>query len=284
MTQHMHVVSGLVGYDSWLRWSDYNDYEIPTGSDIDADADGIMGPAHFAVADLSRAMSALTGRQCPQTATYRILGMKVSLIQVDDGFDNDEAANYFGGDFIMFPPSSHRIDAVQAWRQLHRNVNKTEYDANSLFPASSNEYTGFRFGMFDQAEVADHTALYYETGNDAGLPGGAIQTVVDVNSNLNTMFRRYEPGVNPPAPKNRQMWSTRLGRYSSYPYTVSTTNHQSHPQSRTDCEIRAPEGYHFDPMGGLVGLTVSESAIAASGTNDDFRVKISFLVGGWTEW
>lgn len=283
MTQHLHAVSGTVGQSSWLRWSDHGLYAIPANNDIDADADGVMDPPHLAICDLSRAMSELTGRQCPQSATYRILGMNVSLINVDDVDDNDEAANFFGGDFLWFSPNSHRIDAVQAWRQLHRNVNKTEYDANSLFPTTSNEYTGFRFGLFDQSEIVDHTKVYYEQGH-LNVGGHDTQEVIEVDSSLDNFFRTYEPGVNPPAPKNRQMWTTRLGRYSQVPWTAATTLHASHPQKRNDCQIRAPEGFHFDAMGGLMALTIQDSSIAALEPNDDFYVKISFLVGGWTEW
>ena len=91
---------------------------------LDIQADGVMeGTSAYRriVIDLSEALGYRLGKQIPQTANFRVNYLSISLRNVDDGSDND-GPQYFAGDFEWYTPTKHRVDAVQAWRQLEKRL------------------------------------------------------------------------------------------------------------------------------------------------------------------
>ena len=135
-TQNLHIVGGNIG-----------GYEHEDGSPgvkivqggypIDQDADGVMNGLTTTqiVLDISSMLGYRLGKQIPMTANFRINYLSLSLRNVDDGNDND-GPNYFAGDFEWYTPTKHRIDAVQAWRQLEKRLEEDDADQEGIFVSS----------------------------------------------------------------------------------------------------------------------------------------------------
>ena len=139
--------------------------------------------------DLSDLCSQVVGRQCPQTANYRVVGLKASIRNVDDSADNDRGA-VFQGVVGWKTPTSHQIDAIQAHRAALREASADDIDSGLGILSTTKNYSGFRFGLNGANQVRYQSNLDditgYATASEA--LGGTNQSM----ANMVDMFRIWE--------------------------------------------------------------------------------------------
>lgn len=251
------------------------------GNDIDIDNDGTM-PATQGVIDLSHALSYRLGRQVPMCANFRVNYIRVSLLNVNDGVDNAQGA-FFQGDFGFYTPQKHRIDAIQAWRKLEKELQKEATSAEGLFVPDEKYYKGFRFGWLSDADISFATA-----GAPAALTNGY---------NMIQMLSHYEGSItdtNGTGPEyDNALWDRRVGRASRLHWSADIINTQDvdyaleniYAPTVNDFVWTAPAGHNIVVMGGLIEFNVTHSSTDAPGTvDDDYQVMIDIGISGWQAW
>ena len=268
--QAMHVVGGRVSGAPGIR--------VIEGSwPVDQDADGVLeGTSTFRriVVDLSEALGYRLGKQIPMTANFRINYLKIGLRNVDDANDND-GTTYFAGDWEWYHPTMHRIDAVQAWRQLEKRLEEDDADNEGLFVSTEDRYKGFRFGFVDDGDINHATQ-----GAPATLPNG--YNIVDMVSIYNTGLRNG--GV--PSQTN-PVWDRLVGRSSHLGWTAMAQSRENSVDAARiqDGEWTAPAGHNIEVMGGLLIINVQHSNTDTDQfIDDDFDFQVDIGISGWSSW
>ena len=285
-TQNLHIVGGLcksLDPDDNTPGLFVQDGAWP----LDIDADGVMdtgfgGTRRRIICDLSELLSYRLGKQIPMTANFRINYLKLSLRNVNDGNDND-GPNYFAGDWEWYTPTKHRVDAVQAWRQLEKRLEEDDSDEEGIFVASEDRYKGFRFGF-----VSDQDVLHPTQGAPAALPYG--YTLADMISTYNDGLHNGEPS------QTNALWDRKVGRSNHLGWSavcengffkddfgVNNDNYDS--AFIQDAEWTAPNGHAIEVMGGLLAINVTHSSVdTIQNIDDDFHLFIDIGISGWSSW
>lgn len=269
--QAMHIVGGLAESSSSTPGIQLITGELP----IDIDADGVYTGASVTqiVLDLSELLGYRLGKQLPMTANYRVNYIRIGARNVDDLNDNDDS-QYFAGKVSFFSPSKHRIDAVQAWRMLEKELEREDADTEGLFVSSDNKYKGFRFGWFNDTDIS-HPTL----GAPAQLPNG--YSLVDMISTYNSGLHNGVP------PQTNAIFDRKVGRSSSMGWSLSVSNEDEEGKNAfiSDYEWVAPAGHNIEVVGGLLVLSVEYcSTDTANAFDDDFNLQIDVGVSGWSSW
>lgn len=251
---------------------------------LDIDADGAMplgSTRRQIVCDLSEMLSYRLGKQIPMTANFRINYLKISLRNVDDLNDND-GPNYFAGHWEWYAPTKHRIDAVQAWRQLEKRLEEDDADAEGLFVSSEDRYMGFRFGFSSSTDVSNPTQ---------GAP-----TPLQEGYNMVEMFDTYNAGLNQGVPsQTNALWDRKVGRTNLLGFSAVCNNGEFIDQATDndpvntafirDGEWTAPHGHAIEVMGGLLAINFTHSSTdTVQLVDDDFHVFIDIGISGWSSW
>lgn len=254
---------------------------------MDIDADGVMAPGstkRVIVCDLSEMLSYRLGKQIPQTATFRVNHLGISLRNVDDANDND-GPNYFAGTWEWYAPTKHRIDAIQAYRKWAKvsqeSISSDTAEFSALYAnADSDEYKGIRFGWAAESDVAHATA-----SGSATNPFALID-----------MFDEYNDGLeNDGLPtKNRALWDRKLGRSNHLGWSASCTNGEFvaglvlSNENYDVAGIRdfmwtAPSGHCIEVLGGLLIINIRHSSVDTTQlVDDDFDLQVDIGVSGWS--
>lgn len=253
---------------------------------VDIDADGVMAPGstkRVIVCDISEMLSYRLGKQIPQTATFRVNYLKVSLRNVDDLNDNN-GPNYFAGTWEWYAPTKHRIDAIQAyrkWAKVSQEANASDVSEFSAIydDANSDEYKGIRFGWLAESDV-----------NHATVSGSATNPFALVD-----MFTEYNDGLeNDGLPtKNRALWDRKLGHTQHLGWSAVCNNGEFIVQTGDndpvetafirDGEWTAPSGHCIEVLGGLLVLNIRHSSIdTVQDVDDDFDLQLDIGVSGWS--
>lgn len=283
-TQNLHIVGGNIG-----------GYEFDDGSPgikiiaggfpIDQDADGVMEgfSRRTIVLDLSEMLGYRLGKQIPMTANFRVNYLSIGLRNVNDGNDND-GPNYFAGDWEWYTPTKHRVDAVQAWRQLEKRIEEHDSDQEGIFVSSEDRYKGFRYGWTHSEEQVQHVTM----GAPGELPNGY---------NLVDMLTTYNAGLNQGTPsQSNAIWDRKVGRSSHLGWSAVCENGEFRDGPLLDndnfdtANIRdfqwtAPHGHAIEVMGGLLIINVTHSSVDnIQNIDDDFDLHIDVGVSGWSSW
>lgn len=245
------------------------------GFPIDIDADGVY-PAQTAtkvVLDLSSMLGYRLGKQLPMTANYRVNYIRISPRNVDDTNDNDDS-QYFAGTIEFYSPTKHRIDAVQAWRQLEKRLEEDDADSEGLFVSTEDRYKGFRFGWTMASDVSDATG-----GAPAALPDGYA---------IAPMVSTYNTGLHNGTPtQTNAIWDRKVGRSNHMGWALSVSNEDTDGKNAfiQDYEWVAPSGHNLEVLGGLLCLNITHSSTDTSNViDDDFNFHITVGVSGWSSW
>jgi len=280
--QALHIVGGLITDNPPPG------LKVIEGSwPVDIDADGVMpsgSTKRVIVCDLSHMLSYRLGKQIPQTATFRVNHLRVGLRNVDDTNDND-GPNYFAGTWEWYPPTKHRIDAIQAYRKWAKVSQESLASDSAEFSAlysgaDSDEYKGIRFGWLAESDVS-HATISGSSSNPFAI--------VD-------MFEEYNDGLeNDGLPtKNRALWDRKLGRSTHLGWTANCTNgefiDQLGPENDPintafiqDGVWTAPSDHCIEVVGGLLILNIQHSSIdTVQAIDDDFYVKVDIGISGWS--
>ena len=282
-TQNLHVVGGLVNSaDPDVATPGFH---VTTGNwPMDIDADGVMSGSNETriICDLSELLAYRLGKQIPMTANFRINYLKISLRNVDDGNDND-GPNYFAGDWEWYTPSKHRIDAVQAWRQLEKRLEEDDSDSEGIFVSSEDRYKGFRFGFIRDADV-----VYPTQGAPTALVNGY---------NIVEMISQYNDGLHNGVPsQTNAIWDRKVGRSSHLGWSAVCENgyfedgtlldnRNFDTANIRDGEWTAPNGHAIEVMGGLLAINVTHSSVdTIQNIDDDFHIYVDIGISGWSSW
>jgi len=282
-TQNLHMVGGLVAAIDPVHNSP--GLKVTQGTwPLDIDADGTMplgSTRRQVVCDLSEMLGYRLGKQIPMTANFRINYLKISLRNVDDANDND-GPNYFAGNWEWYSPTKHRVDAVQAWRQLEKRLEEDDADAEGLFVSSEDRYKGFRFGFASGSDVA-HATL----GAPSELTSGY---------NIVQMLDTYNAGLNNGVPpQTNAIFDRKVGRTSRLGWSAVCNNGEFIDQATDDDPVNtafirdgewtAPHGHAIEVMGGLLVINFTHSSIdTVQSIDDDFQVFVDIGVSGWSSW
>lgn len=252
---------------------------------VDQQADGVMeGTSAYRriVVDLSEALGYRLGKQIPQTANFRVNYIRIGLRNVDDSNDNN-GTTYFAGTTEWYSPSKHRIDAVQAWRQLEKRLEEDDADSEGLFVSTEERYKGFRYGW-----TADTDISYPTGGSPTALPNGyALVDMVSV----------YNSGLHDGVPtKTNAIFDRKVGRSSKMGWAAMAQSRefidQLGPENDPvdaarimDYQWTAPAGHNIEVMGGLLIINFEHSNTdTVQLVDDDFDLQIDIGVSGWSSW
>lgn len=244
--------------------------------DIDAASGGVMSPRLEATFDISKGISNIIGKQAPMTATYRVKGIQVRLVNSDLGIDNDRGGMFYGT-CEYYSPNVHNIDCIQAHRTLERNVESTQIDMDSMFLPTHDNYQGFRFGWNRQGEVHYPTTFVDAHGVQHGL-------------SLDEMKARYELVLHQGEANLNRLWGSRFGNPSKLLWSADMDlNITNGDVGSNQWEFSCPEGNHLDILGGLLrftveGSSIQETLLSGDLTDDDFFLEAAVLVEGWSTW
>lgn len=295
------VSQGSAGRGEWLRWvrhdetgaGQYSDY--PSGGTIDLDNDGEIKPAFRCIADLSHGLSQVLGKQLNMTSVYRVVGIQIGIRPVDDLNDNNQASmGQFGGRVKMITPTKHRVDAIQAARQLEKMVNQDNIEKGSttdvspsIFGVAEKSYQGFRFGYRTEVDVLYPNTEEF-TGVGSAVEGGASSwCLFDDDGALGIMssYNEYIDGED--NSKSRALWDNRIGRFTAtgIPWMAAWNNDEVSTPVQGDWYWQAPAGTHIDCLGGLLLFDVNFSPVEAGGfVDDDYYLEIGIQVAGWSDF
>ena len=298
-SKSLHIISKKVTSSTdwftspgeWAMWVNHDEAglgdtsNIPSAGDIDADNDGELNPRYRAVCDLSHGLSYHLGKQLPQTAVYRLKGIKVAIRPQDDDVDNADGSILFGGDLKWMMPNKHNIDAIQAARKVEQLSESTQVDTDSdVFGLGGADYNGFRFGWRTEIDGFHLTRESFSNTGIAVEGGDPSWTLWSDDGALGILdnYNDYK-GLVPSAGQDRALWATRVGRPTTMKWAVAwNSDATGGALSQPDFEWRAPAGNHIDVLGGMVLLDVLFSSTDPPGSvDDDYHVFVQFEVEGW---
>jgi hypothetical protein len=245
--------------------------------------------------DLSHMLSRMLGKQMSMTETYRVTGIKIGVLNVDPGTDDNDRGILLGGYLQWYTPSKHRIDAVQACRRIEYASEAGSIDVDSIFISTVNRYKGFRFNWRFDDEI------WYPTGS--GAVNGWFAATGKDQWNLQDMLSLYGDSINPASPKHRQLWWSKTGGKSNMRWALAFNNamHVDPPPTLNDplgltylienpavndYDFQAESGRHIDVLGGLINCNVQFSNTIPNGdvSPDDYDVQVEITVEGWSSW
>lgn len=260
--------TGTVGISDGMKWI----VNAPTNDDFDADNDGVMSTVHGGLIDLSHLASRMLGQQVPQSATYTIRSIRMMLRNVDDIDDNDES-QWFSGTLRWYYPTKHRLEALSLARSAEKWAEGKQYDGDSFFLRTDNDYRGMRFGWTNSdIGIADQVA--YQTSED-------FDNITGVDWNLYEIFSIYND-MHPLTAANALTTGRAGNDACKILYTVANASgigSGDAPAVLTDFNsglLNAP------CLAGLVYFTVADSGGDEAGAvDDDYQmvVSIEFDVG-----
>jgi len=277
-----------------MTWRAGSNYVGNTGNLI-MDRDGYIDNAPTAIIDLSDLMSQIVGRQCPQTANYRVKSIGLSLRNVDDTIDNEKGAVFQG--FIGYrSPTSHLVDAVQMARKAVTAASSGEITAASTYLSVAQSYTGFRFNHGSEWEVRFPTDMGGISGWAAAVPSGQSQATL---GDILYLYNQHKFSGAQDDYGNK-LWNSRvMTEYSKLGFSVSLKNAQKNLDGITNATVEdmavndfqwvAPAGNHLDVFGGLLWVTLTHSHTKMESVNsdtikDEYRLVADITVEGWSEW
>lgn len=283
-TQNLHIVGGMCRSNDPATNSP--GIRVSDGSfPLDQDADGVLeigSTRRQIICDLSELLGYRLGKQIPQTANFRVNYLKISLRNVNDGNDND-GPNYFAGDWEWYTPTKHRVDAVQAWRQLEKRLEEDDADDEGLFVSTEDRYKGFRFGFSSATDVTHATR---------GAPDPLQE-----GYNIVEMLSTYNSGLHNGVPaQTNAIYDRKVGRTSHLGWSAvcengffqdvpGPVNENYDTAFIQDGEWTAPNGHAIEVLGGLLAINFTHSSVDnVQNVDDDFHVFIDIGVSGWSSW
>lgn len=253
--------TGTVGTTTGFKWIE----DAPSGGDFDADNDGVMDPVHVGLIDLSDISSQILGQQVSQTAKYKIRSIRMMLRNVDDIDDNDEG-NWFSGTLRWHQPTAHKLNALALARDAEKWAEGKQFDGDSFFLRTDDDYRGMRFGWSWDGNEGDQ--VRFQTAEDFTNITGSEWNLEETLSIYNMMH---------PATKDNSLFTGRGGSSTcKMLYTVANASgigSGDAPAVLTD--------FNSGPMSaeclmGLISFTVADSGGDESGaTDDDYKMIIT---------
>lgn len=282
-------------FPNWARWtSSLNANAIGAGGEIVPINTGEGNGWGHAVIDLSSALSFALGQQLDQTQTYRVSSVRIALENDASGVNN-EASTHFTGRLEWFNPTQHRVDAVQTYRDAHKEYYSAS-GSNSLFfdDEATNPfeglYRGLRFGLRDNAGTLTGSSdqVPYQTEDpftdvggtqanlisvfdayDEAMPGAKL----DVDTYLNGLWRANRTGH-----PNVLGWEASIRNWSHDDKQMHTAGNDA---------FQMGPGMDMDVMCGLLLLTIDSTAIGGNLnlmdglTLDEFHIRVTFGIDSW---
>jgi len=245
------------------------------------------------VIDLSHLLAEQLGRQMSMMATYRVKGIHLSLRNVDDTLDNNQALA-IGGRIDWYSPTKHRIDALQAARKYLRSANWDSSEESSGHPfapwADDKMYKGLRFNWTadgDSVESAndDHTAVL----------AGTEFSMHEILDHYNKAIGGFpsEEGYDASGNPGDAQWISRVGalQYDTIYWNAAYTNTMTDTAPTPDGEIFGPsfqefnwqsDSNHLAVLGGLMNVVANHCNTDAPGTvEDEYYIQCTIMVEGW---
>jgi len=301
MSKSLHIMSTRVAENPY--GTDYHGAAwrggegSPVGSDLSPDEDGYFpNPKPCFIVDISHMLSRALGKQMPMTATYRLTGLKIGIQNVDSvGDDNDRSA-FFSGYVFYHGATKHKIDALQAARQVERASEEAELDTDSVFFRMARAYNGFRFNWNQDDQV-----LYPK---DAGMVGDWVAITGKQQWNLSEIHNLYTQGLDHATDKLKTIWTYRTGGANIMRWACSLNN-AAHTEKNiwgggglvpdvflteeagiNDFHFQTGSDRHIDVLGGLLCVEVGNSNTIPNGdvSKDDYDFTVQIEVEGWDQW
>lgn len=264
-------------------------HDTPIGSDISPDVDGVYPNTPAITVDLSMMLSRILGKQMPMDAVYRVTGIRIGLVNVDDADDNDRGM-LLGGYIYYHSPTKHKIDAMQAAEAIERASEEGHIDPDAFFMQTARRYQGFRFGWNDDLNVL------YQT--DAQAVSDWAAWTGDNTWSMYPILNLYAQGLQDyHTDRANTLWEYRTA--SSEPSMMRflagfrNANMDSDGINATVDSIwhgdyiwQAAANRHIEVMGGLLLIEARQSNTHPSGdiSPDDYNVQVEVTVEGWKRW
>ena len=242
-----------------------------TNTDIDIDNDGEMPDTRILV-DLSQMLSQRLGKQMSQMASYRVNYIGIQLVNVNDGNDNDGAAE-FSGRVHWFEPSKHRIDAMQLARQVEKRNEEADIDSNSWILSLAKRYIGMRFNWDADNQIAAATAEGF-----SALSGQYWDL-----KELFTVYNQMTGDVMDSA--NNKLWSDRTGYESQMGFTAAYSNKDEVGYHPSNSPFVFQSDNPIEVLGGMLMIDVENSSTDTPQIiDDDYDIMVTVGVSGWSDF
>lgn len=289
----------------WIRWVRHDELGagetsvVPSGGTMDLDNDGQILPRFRCIVDLSHGLSRVLGKQLNQTAIYRVVGVQLAARPVDDANDNNVGSGIlFGGRVKFITPTKHRVDAIQAARELDRVARSDNFGpvvygnaegaTPPIFSMEEKSYQSFRFGWRTETDVSYPTIEGFSQGYAA--EGGAPSwCLFDDDGALGIMsaYNEYIDGDD--TSKRRGLWNNRIGSFTDtgIPFMIGWNNDEGSTPTNVDFNYQAPAGTHIDTLGGLMVIDIDFSSIEGTilpSVDDDYYLEVGIQVAGWSDF
>lgn len=299
MSHPIHLRTTYVkegGTPSWAKWL----YTQDGDGNVETDADGAYpaGSEPKFMIDLSKMMSEMLGKQCPQMATYRLEYLTIQLQNVDDTNDNNTGA-VFGGYCDYLEPTARRIDALQLARKVEKATEEADIDSNSHFLRTDNDYTGFRFNLTSDDQIHHATTEPFTTLSGSQWDAQEIFQVYEEMKGTELTAAQPDNAL-----WKEALWD-RCGSYSSFGFEVGFINSNiDHVIGVSDIglwtgtsnptggmwKLDLPSGTHLPVLGGMLLFTLNRSnsiepvnvASVPPNARDEWEFRITAGVSGWS--
>jgi hypothetical protein len=259
------------------------------------DNDGVFASSYAkGVIDLTHILSRALGKQLSQMATYRVSHLSIQLRNVDDAADNDSAAT-FGGNIRWYPPTRHRIDALQLARLYNRSYHSGLMSSDPYAEFSSDKtYKGLRFnwdadGQIEEASD-DHTSTLSGTGFSMGQIFNAYNNMISgtpTGEGYNSTGQGqalWEKRCGDPITNGLQWVTSFKNRMVTNGGAVFNDYEMFDPVSRT-WTWTAPQGQSVPVLGGLLLLNLTHgNTDAPNVVEDEYELLVTVGVEGWEEF
>lgn len=260
------IETGSFGITPGFKWKNINPLdEIPAENDIDADNDGVMGPSHGFLIDLSEIASRKLGMQAPMMATYKVRSLRIGIRHVDDVVDNDESTA-FAGYFYHYPLTEHMKESLRLARQVEKLQEQDKIDNDSFLLSYDKDYSGFRYG-WDNAGDVEHQTVPAE---EIGIQSWSLQ---DIGRAYTFMLGRPE--------QSNALWTQRWPKTLVNAWACDASSgigDGDSPPEFTDDTLML----HIETLPLLAGRVVWSSLDEVGAVDDDYtlHVTVDFEVGG----
>ena len=275
---------------------------------VTEDNDGEIEDSYYnGCIDLTEIMSLQLGKQLSQMANYRLSYVQIDLRNVNNTLDND-ASLCVGGHLQWYSPTKHRVDALQALRdvdRMERKLNDVISAGSPGFPFSFSDgknYSGLRFNFKSDDEVDDAAPNRFSSifsGSEYSL----VETLVHYNT---AMGGTPEDEGYDTSGMGQALWETRTGSgLDSRDSVYWVTSYQNRITDMSglgftpetdgdDSEFHSPVSRpwtldlgnrYVSVLGGLLHLDVIHSNTDTAGlAEDEYFIQVSLGIEGWEEF
>lgn len=291
MAQKIYMASGRMGITPGF---------YANTNAVTEDNDGEFTDSYYnGVIDLTEIMSLQLGKQLSQMANYRVSFVQIDLRNVNNTLDND-ASLLIGGHLQWYSPTKHRVDALQALRdvdRMERRRNDVISAGSPGFPfalSDGKNYTGLRFNWNSDNEVDDAAPNRFSS-IFAGVEYNLVETMAHYNVALGGTPE--DEGYDTSG-LGQALWASRTGwemdgRDSAY-FVTSFVNREQTSAFTDDGETHAPRSTpwtldlgnrYISVLGGLLHLDLLHSNTDTAGiAEDEFNIQVTLGIEGWEEF